>query len=398
MGKALLIIVGGFSIIFTGVIFNMTSSQSRSARAIVTQHEKWIARNAAESAANVAIAKIYQDIDWSAGLSGTFEGASYSVTAAKVTTAADSITQAKRIRVLAVTTFEGQSDSSIVELMQPAYSYYTLFTEQWPQYPTYIRYEPGDTLWGPIHSDDPTNGIRINNGSPAPVFIGKVSSVNTAFSGATPNCYGGTEMGASPIGIPSTFLDPIMAVTGANVVEYTNHDTITFDAGGTFDDGSGPILISLNQIIRTANGSNKDLYVQGVVSGQVTVVCDNDLFIENDITYNDPTTDFLGLIARDDVIINEPWPGAPIIQAAILAGDEIQFPQVPGSGSLTVALTFMGSRAYSGVDDPQPLLGGSKYQITAIADPRLRDRTPPYFPRVFRSDGLPLVEQVYRSK
>jgi len=387
MGKALLIIVAGFSVIFSGVVFNLTSSQSRSAQEIVIQHEKWIARNAAESAANVGIAKIYQDINdlsWS-GLSGTFNDASYSITATNVTT--DSINEAKRISILALTTFAEEADSSIAVLIEPAYSYYNFFTREWPNHRTFST---GDTLWGPLHTND---RIKISG---TPVFISKVSSGNANFdpSGANPKCYGGAEMGATSISSPD--LIPIRSEAGAD--EYNDGLTLTFNADGTYDYVSGALsgtkqISDYNGIIRTTN--DEDIHVQGVVNGQVTVVSDQDIYIDNNIVYFDNpisnvnSDDFLGLVAKNDVIINKS--GAVTIHAAILMKEIFRFPQ-KGSNAIKQPLIIVGSLGQRNEEDPTFLVIGG-YQIKLIADPRLRSRTPPYFPRVTNR-----VEQVYRSK
>jgi hypothetical protein len=402
MGKALLIIVGGFSIIFTGVIFNMTGNQSRSAQAIVTQHENWIARNAAESATNVAISKIYREIDWADTLSGTLNNADYVVTATDITP--DSVTWAKRIRVRAVSTFAGQTDSSIAELIQPAYSYYTFFTRSW--LPSFLTYSTGDTLWGPVHNDDNSNGIRISG---TPVFMSKVSSVANVFSpsSATPKCYGGAEMGASSIGAPD--LTAIRAEAGAHVDAYGSNVTITFDSTGTpgtytyVSSTSGTRTIVPNQIIRTTDGSNASVRVSGILDGQVTILSDNHIYIDDNITYEkDPLTDpaaddFLGLIARNgDVRVEKA--GAIDIHASILGRGNsattgfLRFPNKLLLTIFTVPVNIVGSVGHRNSDDPSNGLGGG-YDLNILPDPRLKFRTPPYFPRITTR-----VEQVYRTK
>ena len=394
MGKALLIIVAGFSVIFSGVVFNLTSSQSRSAQEIVIQHEKWIARNAAESAANVGIAKIYQDIDWSAGLSGTFEGASYSITATNVTT--DSVNEAKRIRVRVETAFADETDSTIVELVQPAYSYYNYFSREWPSWRTF---QTGDTIPAPIHSNQ---SIRMQN---SPVFMGKVSSNNSSFTtvvSASPKFYGGAEFGTSTIFAPvlSGLKDSLAAYGDVHNQELW----ITFNAAGTFACSTATIEHTNNVAdykgVKTINDGNH-IHVSGTFTGQFTVLSEDNIYIDDDIQYVtdpriDPTsTDLLGLVADNDIVINKNTNLE--IHGALLTKEYIR---VPFRSSLPIkTLTVLGSIGQrNGEEFGFPLLGLG-YNLTHVYDDRLRDRTPPYFPRVFRStDGLPRVEVLYRSK
>ncbi len=51
---------------------------------------------------------------------------------------------------------------------------------------------------------------------------------------------------------------------------------------------------------------NGDLYVSGVLSGRTTLASDNYIYVTGDITYNDPTSDILGLVGQNAVWVYNP--------------------------------------------------------------------------------------------
>lgn len=397
MGKALLIIVLGFSMIFSVVMFNLSANQSRSTEAIVVQYEKWMAHNAAESVTNVAVSKLVQDFTGSASLSGTFNGATYAASAVNVTT--DSASQAKRIRITAVATYQSESDTTIADLMQPAYSYYYYFSREWP---TWKTYQTVDTIPAPIHSNQ---SIRISG---SPVFTGRVSSSNSGFTtvvSASPNFYGGAEFGTSAI------FSPILSGLKDSLAAYGDvHNEelwVTFNAAGTFACSTATIEHTNNVAdykgVKTTNNGNH-IHVSGTFTGQFTVLSEDDIYIDDDIRYLtdpriDPTsTDLLGLVADNDIVINKNTNLE--IHSALLTKEYIR---VPFRSSLPIkTLTILGSIGQRNGEEFGTYVLGilvSGYNLIHDYDDRLQDRTPPYFPRVFRStDGLPRVEVLYRSK
>ncbi|MFQ6114021.1 MAG: hypothetical protein ACE5NG_08005 [bacterium] len=396
MGKALLIIIVGFSTIFSGMMYNITSNQQRSSQAILTQYEKWIARNAIESVTNVANSKLYQNPDWQAGISGSFNGASYTVNVTDVT--GDSTTNAKKDSITTIVTYENQSDTTITILVQPAYSYYYFFLNNWP---LPLEYDTGDTVIGPIHSN---TKIRISN---SPVFLGKVSSAENTYQGVSnpsPEFYGGAEFGTATIDFSSVILAPLTIVGMSGGDHYPNEIWLEFN-GTTYDVYSDPYITlqsthnitDFNRIIMTDAGSKQDIHVRGTVDGQITILSDRNILIEDDIVCttdpsSDPSSeDLIGLIAGHRVILvdNVANNSDLVIHAAIVARhDQIQV-ENPG-GASRGTLTIVGSI----VENHYVSLGTSlsDYVLNHIYDSRLIDKTPPYFPRITNR-----VEQIYRS-
>ncbi|MFQ5638771.1 MAG: hypothetical protein ACE5IR_12335 [bacterium] len=394
MGKALLVIVLGFSTIFSSVLFNMSSSQVGSSQHLVAQYEKRIVRDVAESVTNVASSNLYQDFNWQSGYSNkSLSGAGYSVAITDIT--GDSTRETKKIQVKTLATFAGHVDSSIAIFMQPAYSYYYFYLNNWP---AALDFATGDTVTAPLHSND---RMRVSG---SPVFLGKVSSSSNTFLGVlggdTPKFYGGVEFGTQDIPLPDLTAITNEALAGGHV--FNSEVWLRFNGDGTYDYSTDNWGSFLTESIANYNGTIittvQDIHVEGTVDGEVTVIANRDIFIEDDIVYaanpitNPNCNDYLGLIARHRFRIVENAANSTdvVIHAAIIARhDEIVVTNY-STGGPWGTLTIIGSIA---VNDYLPVGTATPtgYVLNHIYDVRLRNNTPPYFPRLSR------VEQLFRS-
>ncbi|MFQ5864303.1 MAG: hypothetical protein ACE5IW_03645 [bacterium] len=375
-------------------MFNQTTNVQQSSNEIVTQYDNWIRRNALESATNVAISKLYQNYGWQAGFTNlSFMGADYSVSITEIT--GDSTTEAKKIQVTSVATYENESDTSITVLMQPAYSYYYFFLNN--LWPATLDYETGDTLVGPIHANP---RIRIKGD---PVFIAKVSSADINYhavlGGDDPKFYGGAEFGTAIIDLSSSILTPLRNVCTSGGDAYVSEIWVEF-TGTTYTVYGDPYITPLgpSQDLTDFNGtiySPQRVHVKGTVDGQITVFSDDRLWIEDDIVCaNDPSIDptsddFIGLIAEHQIFIADNLANRSdlIIHAAIMARHDEILVDNPGTGSRGI-LTIVGSIIEQDYDSTP----ATDYVLNHIPDSRLIDKTPPYFPRITNR-----VEQIYRS-
>ena len=194
----------------------------------------------------------------------------------------------------------------------------------------------GDTVWGPMH----TNKTLKTKGSP--VFYGKV----TAYQGISPSpwtaqshaeFYGGWEVGVE-VPMPTDMTPLVTAANTGNGGAPVN-TKCKYDIETTFDfqaDGS---------VIRTVSGnpadtvmvadiaptgvlySTADVRVKGVFNGQLSIYSDQEIWIDDDLTYaDDPLSnpnsdDILGLVAKDfiNVTDNAANNSDVNIQAALLA-------------------------------------------------------------------------------
>lgn len=391
MGKALIIIVLGYSFIFGNLMLNVTTSHRRSSEALVRQYEAWIAHNAAESVTNVAVSKLYRAVDPTDTL--TLDGATCIISTQTITP--DSITVTQKDSVSVITTFGGERDTTETVYMHPAYSHFYYYTFNWPS--SHPGYATGDTVRGPVHS----NGKIKVSGSP--VFLYKVTSKDPAGyepSSETPKFYGGTQFDSGELPLPNlTNLFGVADYTFSSELwlEFHADGTCSYtDAGG----GSGTITLSGPTVITTSN--NRDIHVEGVVNGQITVVSDRDLYIENDIVCNtnplsNPnSTDLLGLVAERDVIVQYSGTITDItIQAAIAAQAEFKVSNgiLDANLMLTVLGSIVANQDEAFADLISNILGFTR---THTYDSRFIDRTPPYFPRVFIV-GRRRIEPYYQN-
>ncbi|MCH8872113.1 hypothetical protein IH824_04960 [candidate division KSB1 bacterium] len=315
MGKAALLVVLGTSLVL-GSMLNGLNRRTVSQSEFISEHyERMISRNIANSAANIAVSKLFQDFSWRTGLDSTgMAGGYYAADIQDINF--DTTVAVQRVKVTATSTYGGVTDTVIVVVARPPSSHYAQFTDNWPSANSYVT---GDTLYGPIHTN-----TRFKFGG-SPVFFGKVSSVDPGYdtwgSGA-PQFLGGTEFGANAIPMPSlaTGLQALedSAYAGGDVYS-ANHVWLKFFADGSYDyyEGAGfsgtytgtKFLSAITGVIML-DKNNKDIHVQGTVSGQVTIYgkgrhiyIDDDLLYADDPRINPDSQDMLGLVATKDIIV-----------------------------------------------------------------------------------------------
>jgi hypothetical protein len=387
MGKALLIIVLGFSTIFGSILFSVTTNQQRSANAIASQYERWLVQNTLESATNVAISKLYRGLDVSDTLS--FNNIDYRIGMQDAT--ADSVNRVERDSLTIIATFESYSDTVRTLYMKPSYGYYYYFANTWP---FFITYDNGDTLTGPIHANDQ---IQTAN---SPVFLASVSSSdNDASALGSAQFYSGIELGT--LNIPMPDLIPLANIANSGGDNSFNYEAkIVFNPGGTYDvydNPSGTYLDTRN--ISDYNGTimsiaGNDIYVEGQIDGDITVLSARDIVIENSLTYTSPDADYIGLVAADDILIKFDTGITNIqVEGALVAMDSLYVENYQLAINLT--LSFHGSITVSRDVARQlsiaPLLPLTFNRVHTY-DTRYRTNTPPYYPRLNR------YEKLYSSK
>ena len=322
MGRAVIIILTGFIVLFAGFHRTIQQTARESAGTAVQSYSVLQAKQIAESGVNIMAAKLKSEPDWRgvknniALLSGeaditVFNRADISATAVEITS---------RGR------FNGVEDTvSVVLNVQPIssrFSRYSYFSNREDNIWFYSR----DTLSGPIH----TNGRFNMTGTP--VFYGLVSSVSTTYSTygyTSPKFYGGTRFGAAAVTLEPNFTDLNNAASnGGHYVEnYPLYLDFRSDGAYLYRIGTtGPWqsrTIPANGVI----ACNRNIYVKGVVNGAVTISSMQSIYITDDILYadnpaaNPESDDLLGLVAQTDVIIqdNASTRDGIRIQAAVLA-------------------------------------------------------------------------------
>jgi hypothetical protein len=394
MGKAMLIVVIGTTLVVGTTLTSLNKRSLPLNEDTAKQYERLIARNIADSGANLAIAQLYEDYSWRAGFDSLrINNGDVTVNVQEINF--DPSLTISRVKVTAVAKFAGRTAIVEAVLTKPPFSYYGQFTDNWPSSNYYIT---GDTLYGPVHTN-----TRFNF-SGTPVFYGKVSSVaqNYGTLGMTaPKFFGGTDFGTSPIQLPLNAQELEAAASSGGDV-YSNSIWLRFKADGSYDYGynssysSGTKhLSSFNGTIMTTSGA--DVHIKGTLNGEVTIYSGRHIYIEDDIVYSQPphlhpdSNDMLGLVARKDVIVadNSANRSNVEIHGAIMALNSKFYLQNYNTGLPRGTLTSLGSivqvnrgsrGVFSLVKGVATVIHG--YRSKTLYDNRFLHAGPPFYPLV----------------
>jgi hypothetical protein len=223
----------------------------------------------------------------------------------------------------------------LLDVYQPTYAQFAL----WDHLNEGLYFGSGETYHGHVHADDEL----YFTGSPAfyapltsdfGTYSGSIAGL-TMVDGLTLNSYQGT-MADINFNSGSSSLKSIATSSG---VEVSGNTTLTFNGGtvsitnptGGWTNHSYSIPTSGGIIYVANNGSTTGskagtIYLEGgTVTGPLTVVSENTMYIEDNITYthnpvNTPTTtDALGLISQDNIWVDTGAPNALTIDAAMIA-------------------------------------------------------------------------------
>ncbi|MCH7753894.1 hypothetical protein IH970_02050 [candidate division KSB1 bacterium] len=406
MGKAALLVVLGTSLVLGNMLVGLNKRANSQNEFISEHYERMISRNIANSAANIAVSKLFQDFSWRTGIASTgMAGGYYAADIQDINF--DTTVAVQRVKVTATSTYGGVTDTVIAVVARPPSSYYAQFTDNWPTANSYVT---GDTLYGPIH----TNTKFKFGGSP--VFFGKVSSVDPGYdtwgSGA-PQFLGGTEFGANAIPMPSlaTGLQALEDSADAGGDVYSaNHVWLKFFPDGSYDWYEGPsfsgtyagtkFLSDITGVIML-DKNNKDIHVQGTVSGQVTIYGKGGhIYIDDDIVYaddpriNPDSQDMLGLVATKDIIVadtpanRDELPNNIEIHGAIMAlNQKFKVENLEGAGLLGTMTLFgstfqkqRGKLANGSLDSNFNVTITDGYALKSYYDNRFLHVGPPVFP------------------
>lgn len=420
-GKAILFVILGYSIIFSVLIFNSTTTTTRAVDNLSEYYSKTHLQNIATSGANMAANKIFMDPSWSGGYTNLpLDGGKLDISVS--TFAVD------KIKIISKATYEGifdgefKEDTAIVKIiLQPSsFSKFGYYTNYWPGWGYLVT---GDTIDGPFHTQGRLNTLG------SPVFTGKSTTKDGTYSignvwgfgPADPQFLGGYE---SPVDIPFTLntskLDDAADFDG-RLFKDTSGDPL--DVRLKFiDDGSAtgkvewstkktssstwsaPVLANLDTLAPNGVLWNEkgNLYLSGTVNGKYTVGTAKDgsnqgyVYLEDDIVYrNDPLNmsggvtstnplckDMLGIVAEKQVIVKNNTANQHDINihASVFNFD----------GGITVEGLTSGSpdmgimRIHGGlIENSAQVTGytnGAGYNQVIKFDKRFNTETPPYFP------------------
>lgn len=335
-GKASLIVMIGFSMLFLAIANNFHGVSGRMTDNYVDYFGKTTAHNIAVSGANLAANEIFLDPTWTTGYSNL------SYQNGKLFVNVNILDSYKNIRQI-VSRGVFNKDTSVVRI--------TLAPSKFSKFAYYSISEGGniwwvnqDTVWGPFHTQDRLRAFR------KPSFYGKASSKQaiqyyTSQTLDAPFFHGGYEQGVDlpmPVDGVTSLKAPAQAggkyfngnIAGQSTIYMTfNGDYLYYRYNTTspFDTLYLPTAAP-NGLIFVENGTVR---MQGTISGAYTVACSGTsgtrgtIYLDDDVKYkNDPRTDptsidMLGIVAQKQVLITDNTPNRNdiIIQASIYAQD-----------------------------------------------------------------------------
>ncbi len=394
-GKASLFLVGGFSLIILVFTMNINKMSTSSVDNFSNYYNGTMAHNIAVSAANLASSELFRSSSWHSGYSDVdFSGGKINVSV--VTIDADEDIK----QITATGTFNGVSKTVRVRLKPSQYSKFAYFSTDEP---SNVYWTTGDTVWGPLHLQD---YLRVSN---SPVFMGKVTTKKRIvyYHGKdydTPKFYGGFEKGVD-MDFPDDKIQnyETMADTGGH--KFAGHDTVymqmkadsmTYKYAWNGADTTVYLpTFAPNGLICVEDGN---IRIKGVVQGQYSVIASGptplgSIWIDDDLTYyNDPasnpnSTDMLGLMARNWVLVaDNPANNTDVeINAAIFCEKEGFMAENYASRPVAGQIKLLGGisqkkRQYVGTFNPWTGSMVSGFNKRYVYDERLMLIGPPKFP------------------
>ncbi|MCW8817799.1 MAG: hypothetical protein OQK52_08010, partial [Ignavibacteriaceae bacterium] len=302
-GKAILLVVIGFSLTLLVLGHKFGSLSNRAVDNYVSYQKETVAHNIAISGANIAANEIYMNPGWDDGYSIPFQGGHLDVTVTMV----DPVLGYREI------TSQGTFDNTSSEIklrIAPSnfseYAYYSTWERSSPSSTGTIWWTGKDTVWGPFHTQDNLN-VALH-----PSFLGARTSHKGAINYKTnkstdsPVITGIYEAGRN-LEIPPQSVENLEAAADDNGLKFKNQDTVylVFDRDSLrykYTYKSKYTALYLPSAAPNGLIYAKDCVVrlQGVVKGRYTLGCSSStsstgkgtIWLDDNIVYDtNPLTD-----------------------------------------------------------------------------------------------------------
>jgi len=426
-GKAAIILILGFSALMAYTIVNLSSAGTRSVDNMSSYTAMTSSHNLALAGANVGLSRLYRDTTWgtsgAATITQSFSGIPFN---GSFSTTASLVPQGKLVRSVSAfpsggTTYRDTVDVILVNNGTNSFSLFAWMTNL----ENGVFWITGDSIWGRAHSND---NLTVSG---SPVFIQKVTTAKGFIPpvGKTQVIGGKSytdkaifinppqpETGVARINFPSDMSGIAAAASSANGRKYTTDIWVTLDPGGPAE-GDGLAYVRTTQfgpIIDTVHISDPNfngvimgtgaVNVQGTLDGALTIASystasatTNNVVIQGDVLYqHDPTagpsTDMLGLVANNNVIVADDIAGATnrTIQGSVFARTGSFTAQNYGTRPINGELRVLGSivqnsRGAVGTFNGVAALQSGFYKRykydNRLSDPNVR---PPFYPGFVR--------------
>jgi len=313
-GKAALLLILGFSLIF--VIFgqNFGSVTTRAVDNFTEYYTESNAHNIAVSGANMAANQIFFDPTWTTG----YDDVPYSE--GTINVSVEVLDVYKNIRKVTSTGTYGSTTNTVSVILSPSkfskFAYYSISEG------SSIWWYGTDTVWGPFHTQDYLRCAQH------PVFKGprtttkKTLKYYSSKSADKPYISGDFQSGVN-LPLPTDGITPLKGAAEEDGYKFTGHDTVYI----TFATDSIKYKYTYNGAVTTAYSStfapngvifaeNAVVRLKGTVHGQYSVVAsgsggkgtiwlDDNIVYSSDPRVNPSSSDLLGILAKNNVWITK---------------------------------------------------------------------------------------------
>ncbi|MCW8804945.1 MAG: hypothetical protein OQK56_00675 [Ignavibacteriaceae bacterium] len=321
-GKAILLVVIGFSLTLLAVGQRFGSVSNRAVDNYIKYQNETVAHNIAISGANIAANAIYMNPVWDEGYSVPFQNGHLDITV-------DVVNASLGFREITSRGIFFRDTSEIVLRIAPSnfseYAYYSTYERSSPSSSGKIWWTGKDTVWGPFHTQDNLNVYQH------PSFLGKHTSHKKSINYYTnkstdaPVITGIYEPGKN-LEIPTQAVENLEAAADDNGLKFKDKDSLylIFDKDTLrYKYNYSEKYTALYLPSAAPNGLiyAKDMVVhlQGIVKGKYTLGCSSStsstdkgsIWLDDNIVYNtdpqvDPnSSDLFGIVAENYVWITE---------------------------------------------------------------------------------------------
>ena len=386
MGKMIILMVLGSYFIIGTILINNGNMAKDTVENVVDYYSMANAKHIACSGANLALAKISNNLSWNTG----YHNVDFSGGKMNVDIIPDISIGPNGVRIFSASDYQGYKDSVIVEIARTFYSRYLMYIHKNPG----GYYVTGDTMNGPFWTDDKlwTKGKPVFKGR---VFLGNGLKKET-WKGdpAEPEFWGGyTYVKPEPAMLGSmSNLSSEASAMGFNTdkelwLTLNNNNTVSYRFKKTGTDST--VLLSAlapNSIIY----SSKNIHLKGKIDGSLTVVSNMNIWLDDDVgVVDDPRTnpgsaEMLGIVANKKIFVtNNSANNDDInITAAMYTNQSFEAEDLfsrPKGGHINLYGSLTQNQdGYTGVISGKSLTHG--YNLNYNYDWRFSTSAPPLFP------------------
>jgi hypothetical protein len=394
-GKAILLVVMGFSLTFLILGQNFGRMSNLAVKNEVKYYNQSIAHTLAMSGANMEANKVYRNQNWTQPLSiSNFQNGEISVTVQIL----DAFRNIRRINSVGI--YQGDTATVQVTLQPSKFSKFAYYSED----ENGIWWTDGDIVDGPFHTQD---YIHVSG---HPVFNGKVTTLKGIrkyhwWGNSDSPIINGTYQQGVNMPMPNNNVADLKTSAQQNGYKFTSEDTVylNFDKDSlkykfAYNSPDSTVLLSDFAPNGVLFANNAVLRIKGTVKGRYSVGASGNssggkgnIYIDDNIVYNsDPRTDpysndLLGIVAEKNVLVADNTPNRHdvYIDAAIYSqtggfGAE-NYKTRPNSGTIYLyGGVSQHSRQAVGTFNGGGIVSGFNKNYTY--DERLMKASPPDYP------------------